>query len=329
MIGPLRGARCSFAVAGLMGLLAPAAPEHQAPPRRAHHALIYDESRQKVLLTGGSTPADGGRSFTFFNDLWMLDGERWAPLEPSGKRLSGMQLAYDSVRRRVVSFGGFDGAPMGDLRALENGAWQTLGTHPEVRAAESSFVFDAKRDRFVLFGGGGEGRSVRGDTWEYDGASWKKIPVESPPGRQAASMVFDAARGRAVLFGGMGAGSPGQRPPALGDTWEYDGARWIRHEGAGPSPRSGAGAAFDPKRSRVILFGGMGADGFKGDTWSWDGASWKLLSETGPAPRAMGYLAYDKARDRVILFGGRNGYPDGDQSDTWEWDGAAWKELGN
>jgi hypothetical protein len=330
-----RVAKRGVVVAGLTGLLAvpctfaePQATAGQSvPPRRAHHALVYDESREKVLMTGGSTPVDGGRSFTFFDDLWELGGAGWAPLAPTGRKMSGMQLAWDAQGRRIVAFGGFDGSPKGDLLALGNGSWRSIGAHPEVRAAEACFVFDARRKRFVLFGGGGEGRSVRADTWEHDGTSWKKIQIESPPGRQAASMVFDAARGVAVLFGGMPAGTPGQPPASLGDTWEYDGARWIRREGASPSPRHAAGMAFDDRRDRVILFGGAGPDGFLGDTWSWDGTAWKRLAESGPAPRAMGYLAYDTARDRVILFGGRTGWPDGDRNDTWQWDGAAWKEL--
>ncbi len=130
-------------------------------------------------------------------------------------------------------------------------------------------------------------------------------------------MVFDAKRGRTVVFGGMGTAPEGQRPPTLGDTWEYDGSVWKQIQAAGPSPRMGAGAAYDSRRGRVILFGGMGESGFSGETWSWDGSEWKKLSDTGPAPRGMGYVTYDKARDRVVLFGGRKGWPNGDLADTW------------
>jgi hypothetical protein len=61
------------------------AQQPDAPPRRAHHAVIYDEGRQRVLLTGGSTPLEGGQRFEFFNDLWEFDGIRWSPLPPSGE----------------------------------------------------------------------------------------------------------------------------------------------------------------------------------------------------------------------------------------------------
>jgi hypothetical protein len=79
----------------------------------------------------------------------------------------------------------------------------------------------------------------------------------------------------------------------------------------------GAGVAYDSKRGQVIIFGGVGSDGFLGDTWSWNGSEWRKLAETGPEPRGMGYLAYDQQRDRVVCFGGRKRWPDGDLNDTW------------
>jgi hypothetical protein len=137
-------------------------------------------------------------------------------------------------------------------------------------------------------------------------------------------MVFDASRDRVVLFGGSGAAPAGQRPPILGDLWEFDGTAWAQRPARGPSSRMGMGAAYDSKRGRTIIFGGVGESGFLGDTWAWDGSEWTKLADTGPEPRAMGYLAYDKARDRVVLFGGRKGFPNGDLNDTWEFDGKQW-----
>jgi hypothetical protein len=299
------------------------------PPRRAHHAMVYDEAHHRVLMSGGSTPVDEGRSFTFFNDLWSFDGARWVPLPPSGDRLSGSRLAFDAPQQRIVSFGGYDGRESrGDVRVIEADAWRTLGSHPDVRAAEPGFVYDARRDRFVLFGGSAGRGDALGATWEYDRQRWTRVTTPNPPARQAHVMVFDERRGRTVVFGGMGgATTPGQPPPSLGDTWEFDGTTWTERRGPGPSPRNGAGAAYDSKRGVLILFGGAGSGGFMGDTWSWDGSAWRKLADSGPAARAMGYLAYDKGRDRVVLFGGRNGYPNGDLNDTWEWDGSTWRQV--
>jgi len=140
-------------------------------------------------------------------------------------------------------------------------------------------------------------------------------------------MVYDARRGRVVVFGGMGVAAPGQRPPPLGDTWEFDGQRWTQLRVTGPSARFSAGAAYDSRSGRVIIFGGLDATGFVGDTWAWNGRAWTKVSDTGPEPRGMGYLAYDKARDRVVLFGGRKGYPNGDLNDTWELVGSTWRRV--
>jgi hypothetical protein len=305
------------------------AAQTPTPPRRAHHALEYDAARGRVVLTGGSTPLNGGSSFQFFNDLWDFDGVRWTQFDPTGDKMSGMRLAYDRQNARIVSFGGFSGsASLGLLRNLDNGHWRTVMDREDMAAAEPGFVYDSRRKRFVAFGGSGKSGAI-GDTWEYDGSGWTKIPASGLSPRQAFAMAYDEARGRTVLFGGMADAPRGTRPPSLGDTWEYDGVRWTRVSTTGPSPRGSAGVAYDSKRKLVIIFGGMTADGFVGDTWSWDGAAWKLLSETGPEPRAMGYLAYDAKRDRVVLFGGRKGWPDGDLDDTWEWDGARWRRFTN
>lgn len=300
--------------------------EPGAPPKRAHHSMIYDPASRRVLLTGGSTPINEGQSFRFFNDLWAWDGSRWQHLGESGKPLSGAGLAYDARRRRVVSFGGYaGGASLGDLRVLDGASWRDEGVHPSMLAAEPGFAYDGRRGKFVAFGGSAGRGQVHGTTWEYDGATWRELEAAGPLGRQGHTFVYDDRRGRVVLFGGSGApGAPGQPRPQLRDTWEFDGERWVDVPAAGPAPRAAAGATYDSKRGVVILFGGIGASGFLGDTWSWDGREWKQLAHTGPEPRAMGYLAYDAARDRVVLFGGRKGYPDGDLNDTWEWDGERW-----
>jgi hypothetical protein len=296
------------------------------PPRRAHHALVYDDARARVILTGGSTPLDSGSRFEFFDDVWEFDGARWASRAVAGAKLSGVALAFDRDHSRVVSYGGYNRSSIADVRALATDKWEPLpgGAPP---ASEPGFIYDAARKRFVAFGGSAGRGVANGGTWEFDWARWTELSVADPPARMAHVMVYDAARGRTVVFGGMGVAAPGQPPPPLGDTWEFDGARWTRVATDGPSPRFSAGAAYDAKRGVVLVFGGLDAQGFRGDTWAWNGTRWSKLAEAGPSARAMGYLAYDKARDRTVMFGGRTGWPDGDMGDTWEWDGTSWRQI--
>jgi hypothetical protein len=303
------------------------ASAQSVPPRRAHHTMFYDEAAQRILMTGGSTPLDGGSRFEFFNDLWSFDGREWKPLPSSGDRMSGTSIAGDS-RGRIYSFGGYMGGAVGSVRILEGDQWKSLSAHPTVVAAEPGFVFDSKRGRFITFGGSARRGQANADAWEFDGTTWKKLAGSPPPTRQAFAMVYDARRDRVVVFGGGGAGGPGAPPPALADTWEYDGATWRRVDAPGPAARVSPGAAFDSKRGLMILFGGSGPSGFLGDTWSFDGSVWKKIADSGPEARAMGYMAYDKRRDRIVLFGGRKGWPDGDLNDTWEWDGSSWTRVG-
>jgi len=276
-----------------------------APSKRAHHALVYDGQRQRVLLTGGNSPTAGGESYTSFDDLWAFDGMRWAPLPSSGQQMWGMRLAFDSRRRRVVSFGGNSNRrSISDVRVLEKDVWTTLGQHSEMPAAEAGFVYDSRRDRFVAFGGSVGDGSTYGDTWEFAGTTWAQVASQSPPARQAHAMVFDERRGRTVIFGGTGAYGPDQRPPRLGDVWEFDGRRWSAREfDNGPGPRTSPGATYDSKRGVTVVFGGVDDSGFLGDLWAWTGTEWQKLahaSSAGPVPRAMGHLAYDQKRDRVV-----------------------------
>ena len=75
------------------------------------------------------------------------------------------------------------------------------------------------------------------DTWVWDGSTWIQAhPDSSPPARGGeafgGNMVYDAALGVDVLYSGIGAAPSGQ---VLGDTWTWDGGRWIQF-GASPLP---------------------------------------------------------------------------------------------
>ncbi|HTL28075.1 MAG TPA: kelch repeat-containing protein, partial [Tepidisphaeraceae bacterium] len=237
------------------------------PPRRAHHALEYDPVRKIVLMTGGSTPIDGGRNFLFFNDVWAYDGRTWMSLPSSGNKLSGMRLAFDKKRGRMISWGGYDGADAsGELRNLDANTWTTLGSYRDQRVAEAGFVYDSRRDRFVWFGGGGGGGPTRGETWIYRGDKWSRLDIPGPSAREAHAMVYDEKRDRVVVFGGMHSDGPGRPPTMLGDTWEFDGDKWTRIDAPGPSASASAGATYDSKRGRVILFGGAAQGGFTNAT---------------------------------------------------------------
>lgn len=124
------------------------------PPKRAHHHLVYDEANRHVIMTGGCTPVDEGKSGMMFNDLWSYDGKAWKSLGTAGDKRSGMALAYDTKRKKLYSFGGWsDGNSLAELRVMENGDWVTLTNIPEMKASEPGLIYDAARDRLVTLEG--------------------------------------------------------------------------------------------------------------------------------------------------------------------------------
>lgn len=300
------------------------------PYKRAHHEMVYDEANKSVLLIGGSTPLNGGQSFKFFNDIWRYNRNGWSKIGNAGDERSGIRLAYDTKRNKLYSFGGFTGnnQSSGQLRVYENGdpiaiGWKVLSDAADMKAAESGFVYDIARDKFIAFGGSAARGVMNNTTWEWDGSTWKKFEGKSPEGRQAFAMVYDSKRSKTILYGGTGA----NRKTFTDGVWEFDGTAWknIVTEN-NPGERISPGYAFDSKRNLFILFGGISKGELMNDLWAWDGTRWKLLSTEGPSKRTMGYMAYDKERDKIVLFGGRFGWPN-DADDTWEWDGNQWNKM--
>ncbi|MCC6784527.1 MAG: hypothetical protein IT457_16910 [Planctomycetes bacterium] len=151
----------------------------------------------------------------------------------------------------------------------------------------------------------------------------RQHPGQQPAARGNFGLAFDAARGEMLLFGGAADGGNLK----LGDTWVWNGVSWSqRFPVHAPAPRNVHGMAYDSRRQRVVLFGGVGYGATYGDTWEWDGVDWtRRSSANAPSPRAAMALAHDTARSRLVLFGGvgASGVLLGD---TWEWDGVDWTQ---
>ncbi|HEX5054416.1 MAG TPA: kelch repeat-containing protein [Planctomycetota bacterium] len=239
---------------------------------------------------------------------------------PSVRR--DLAMAYDSIRQRIVLFGGSDGQTFGDtwLRSAAGWLQQSPATSPSARR-HHTMAYDAARQRVILFGGVDAGLSQLGDTWEWDGSTWtQRLPATSPQAREGHAMAYDAANQRVVLFGGLGAGQ-------LGDTWTWNGSNWsLASPAASPVARFDHAMAYDPVRQRVVMFGGKSAAlGNLGDTWEWNGSSWlAAFSATFPSARSGHAMTYDATSGFTLLFGGRDSQ---NLSDTWRWNGSNWSQL--
>jgi len=204
-------------------------------------------------------------------------------------------MAWDARRGRGVLFGGggYVGNPLDGGGRMgwytwewDGSDWVRLAPQPEpsVRAF-TALAFDAARGEVVLFGGRNDA-VVRdhyfGDTWVWDGQRWaQRAPEAGPRPRGQHAMGYHEGTERVVLFGG----ATGVDLAPLGDTWEWDGERWLeRHPLRSPPARRSGRLAWDPERRTLVLVGGSGAHaGACGsadmaecvDAWEWDGDRWK------------------------------------------------------
>jgi predicted outer membrane repeat protein len=228
--------------------------------------------------------------------------------------------AYDSLRSRVVLFGGtVAGGVVGDTWEWNGTAWTQVSTTGPNPRASSAMAYDSDRHVIVLFGGQPAPGTFSGDTWEWNGSAWTFRSSVGLPSRAEHAMAYDTVRHETVLFGG-------QNGVRLGDTWGWNGTTWSLRSSGGPSARNGHAMAYDINRGVAVLFGGFdGAD--QGDTWEWGGTSWALRDTTGPGARDNLGLAYDPALHRTLLFGGFLAATVSRVNDLWEWDGQQWAQL--
>jgi hypothetical protein len=229
---------------------------------------------------------------------------------------SNHAMVYDSVRKRVVLFGGYHVYTgfFNDIWEWDGSAWTQLkpGVSPPVRGAHA-MAYDSARQRVVLFGGTGL-KGMLADTWEWDGITWtQRTPATNPPATGMFAMAYDPVRKRTVYFAGNG------------DTWEWDGINWTKRQPATiPAGRSNYAMVYDAARGRIVMFGGShGITAWSNELWEWDGTNWRQRKPAvSPPGRYSHAMAYDAARRKIVLFGGDS--MAWWQNDTWEWDGSNW-----
>lgn len=135
-------------------------------------------------------------------------------------------------------------------------------------------------------------------------------------------MIYDAQRRQMILLA-----CPRQSEKE--EIWGWNGKQWQFIPSSGPPVRELSSAAYDTRRNRVVLYGGMGLTNREnryGDTWEWNGKTWHQMTDNSVGTRDHHAMAYDEARGRTVMFGG-NKAGDHLENDTWEWDGKQWARV--
>jgi len=301
-------------------------PSYSPSPRNAS-AMAFDRNRVAVVLHGGQVDATNPNApwGNSSNDTWEWNGTNWMQVG-NGPSISWHSMAFDSVRGRIVLFGGWQGGYSGTRK---NETWERTGVNwvlktPSPKPPERDMhclAYDDARGVCVLFGGDGS-TAMLNDTWVWNGESWRD-PISNPLPTCGCTLTYDSARLVDVLFGGV----DGTSGVVTNATWEWYDGSWSQPQSSTDPPpaRENHSAAFDAAHQVTVIFGGQdSAPNLRNDTWTWDGSKWTQKS-TSPTPpvRYFHAMAYDSSRNVVVMFGG---YGAGYLGDTWEWDGTNWSQ---
>lgn len=198
-------------------------PTHPLP--MVAHGLAHDVARDVTVLFGGVLRLNDGGS-AVGDDTWEWNGNDWTlrspPTRPGARYAHAM--AYDTIRKRVVVFGGhLTTDPTNETWEYDGETWTLrTPTHAPGPRVGSCMAYDPRRGVAVMFGG----RSVYlgpsfSETWLWDGTDWTRGPNGPPPLRSCA-IAYDDARGVVVLFGGIRGGDPRDGGVLAGETWIFE-----------------------------------------------------------------------------------------------------------
>jgi YVTN family beta-propeller protein len=255
---------------------------------------------------------------------------------PAPAPRTGHGLAYDSLRGRVILFGG-QGLDYGFL----NDVWEfdpatrtwtdvtpPAGAPAPLPRAQFGMAYDVARDRVIVYAGTVSFEysnvGMNGETWEWDPAtrSWSNAPAAGSivhMGLFSAELAYDPVRQQVILFGGQ----PYWGWPENNGTYAFDGAAWIQVPVAGPAGR--IRHAMWTANGRVRMYGGHSRYPVVtplADLWEWDGTSWRQIADVaGETAWLHPSIAWDPRLGADVRHGGAG------SGATRSWDGAGWSAL--
>jgi hypothetical protein len=314
---------------------------------------------------GVGTVLYGGGDRVVVDSTWVWN-DGWRRLEPTHRPAPRTRagLAYDSLRGRLVLFGGRNRTAMfGDTWVFDGSDWAQLSplTPPPPRYS-ADLVYDASRDRIVMRGGAIFLQGITtAELWEFDGLAWTQPTQTGDVPPAGGFYCYDAARSETLsMHGGVLRAWNGTTwslrsiaglPPVngrlvydpattrvlmpdpyagssrAGGIHAYDGQSWTTISTAVLPSTQGMQLVIDP--SGGVILGWQEPDpSFSARlcaTWSFDGTAWGLRQDGLPPPRAQAAMAYDSLRQRLILHGGLEFTSTLD--DLMELDGSTWRVL--
>jgi len=155
------------------------------PPARSRGQIVYDPTRQRVVLFGGWDQTG------YVASTWLWDGTTWSA-DPGPQPPPGVPsvFAFDAYRDAIV----LSGTGYGPATWEWNGQWVMRSATGGITAAARA-AFDPARGRLIALHGAVQ--------YEWDGTQWSTTPTQIP-GLQLGELVTDPSRNRVWMTGVTG-----------------------------------------------------------------------------------------------------------------------------
>lgn len=193
----------------------------ESPTACDHLKMIYDASREQVILFGG-----GDENQNLSKETWSWDGEVWTRISDSGPPgRAHFGFVYDPVHEQGLLYGGYAETILDDFWIWKDGAWEPLDLPGPGPLSHLGMASDHDSNELILFGGASSTStfsSLSDQTWKLVDGTWSALNLEDhPSARGSPAMVYDPRREKIVLYGGFASNRSD-----LDDTWEWDGNQW-------------------------------------------------------------------------------------------------------
>ncbi len=303
-------------------------PAH-TPSARSAHVMAYDSARGRIVLFGGREQL--GLATGEVNDLgdtWAYANGDWTELNPATtpgpRQLSAM--AYDSVRDRMVLYGGFTVGTDGITPTTKSDTWEFDGTtwtqvgDESVKLTRPTMAYDAARNQTILLGLDAESKTAM---YRFDAVAkaWVKLTPETLPDCANDSVMVYQSHNNTLMSIGGNCGV------ALDKTWEWNGTTWTEIKTMSLGRIVAASLGHDALRGTTVLYGGseVGSPTPRSLTLLYSNANWRFgINNARPSPRSLFTMTSDPATQTVWLFGGLNEYSSSYLEDMWGMRNGQW-----
>lgn len=256
------------------------------PKTKTLSSGAYDDNNNVAVIFGGIGPK-GYDELT--GDSWMFNGKEWKKINTNDiDTRDHHKMVYANHLDAFVMYGGINSKRNSDSATwiLKDGMWTSKNIPGPGARFHFAMAYDKSRKKVVLYGGYGNNQ-LHDDTWEFDGSSWQQIQVTGPGPRGRHAMCYDPDKKMVILQGGdvwkkkvdTSVNKEGEVWDLRGDTWGWDGVKWIKIADNGPA-RMLPALGYDEARHVLVSFGG-GDDFHHSDTWELKDDQWKLVADNG------------------------------------------------